>query len=763
LSGRRIHIGAILLIRLREGISMVTLENVPSVRPYVFSMGYLECLKAYLEFLGEDVSIYDLYALSMDSFRFFFCPDDVDKGPWVYRYNPFGYEWLEGNPLRLACFFLKYEYEYHYGEPYEAAWNKVKSVLKEGRPVIALIHPREPGKPIAVLITGFDEEKSVVLFGSLEGNRIECPTEEFQHLWSKAYTLEPEREKSPPYHYGNIGLEKRGGPLIACHPYFFLRKKLEGGFPATISRSIVILQSTLLNALRKSSRGCACGFKAYEELIACLEGVEKNHSTMSNEEIDQLRLEDDQPIKLGGWSGVPLLLLQGSRQAAADYLEEMADDESEFDFQLHRSIFYEPLKERSYAQDLVPKEAVTEDDVMYRNPQYQKWWTQRRKHVKKAASLYLDIVQLLEKLKFAQPTISHLYPKLSKLNSTEPKPRRKATRSLADDRKKAAQIVREILAREKAAWTELNQTIAENWPGVYDWRWSNTQSMDVFRSSFIRFLELRDGARVLDVGFGSGFLARLIAKACKCKVIGIDVQGLSIQYARELAEKEGVNVKFQWGNAHDLEFEDNSFDVVMCTNFDAPPFLGEMIRVCREGGLIVTNARNIMGIKHYPPFLEVHTSAYMDEIDRILLKKQYANVETPPLTGFLKDLLYVPTYFLESGLTDVQMMPYFMGGLRKDIDKRSIEEKVHQLKKDLEWIQTEKNEWIKQSKASKQRIKPRNGLTPEERKKLLDFEEERARFLLENPCRLEKDAAICTRIGVFIKGRKPASSQKKLS
>lgn len=632
-------------------------------------------------------------------------------------------------------------------------------MLKQGRPVIVLLRPSSPGKPIAALVVGFDTTKSVIYCNGLEGDHIEYTTKEFRSRWSDVHILEEEKEPNPLYNY--FGYKGTGGPMNSSHPYFFIKKgEREWRYWKPLvreQRSYALWRATREYPRRKRSRGCACGLSAFEELATSLEKEELDYSEYDDREIDLLKFSEEQLERWGGWNGSPLLLLQGSRQAAADYLRVMAEDESEYDFQASMREFEENYGMRS----IVPR--VTYDFT--RDAQFMEWWNSRRQHVRNAASLYSEVIRLLEELKFTCPTSSDLSPRKDKINSANPALRRKAIRSLAADRKKAAKIVREILAKEKAAWSEINEVIEESWPYSLEWYWYRTQPMEIFRSSLVQFLELHDGARVLDVGCGSGFLARLIRNSCECEVIGIDIREGTLRYARELAEKEGVDVCFQWGNGEDLEFEDNSFDVVMSTN--SPQFydvLKEMIRVTKEGGLVVTNGRIIPcdypgSIKHYPPFLASHKITQIHEMDKILYKIEHSDMKTDPFTWELQSFLdrLLPAFFYGNNLEDIQMMSLCEGGFLKDIDKRSIEEKVQQLQKDLQWIKEQKKDLAKPLRS------PKDGLTQKERKKLLDFEEERIRYLLEDPERLKKDTAIHMGIEVYIKGRKPLSSKNTTS
>ena len=118
----------------------------------------------------------------------------------------------------------------------------------------------------------------------------------------------------------------------------------------------------------------------------------------------------------------------------------------------------------------------------------------------------------------------------------------------------------------------------------------------------VRETGLRD-PRVLDVGCGTGRVSIQVAKALKTShVTGVDiyegVSGNSPDIARRNAEIEGVadRVKFSYGNAMELPFDDDTFDVVTMGSVlhemhgpeDQAKALREVVRVLRPGGRFVT-------------------------------------------------------------------------------------------------------------------------------------------------------------------------------
>ena len=97
--------------------------------------------------------------------------------------------------------------------------------------------------------------------------------------------------------------------------------------------------------------------------------------------------------------------------------------------------------------------------------------------------------------------------------------------------------------------------------------------------------------RVLDVGCGIGGPARYLAKTVGCHVTGIDLTEEFVEVARMLAHRCGLsrNTEFHQGNALELPFEDNSFDVVWCQNVtmniaNKAELLAQIHRVLKPGG-----------------------------------------------------------------------------------------------------------------------------------------------------------------------------------
>ena len=107
---------------------------------------------------------------------------------------------------------------------------------------------------------------------------------------------------------------------------------------------------------------------------------------------------------------------------------------------------------------------------------------------------------------------------------------------------------------------------------------------------FFRRLAIPSGAKLLDVGCGTGQLA-LIAARAGAQVTGCDIATNWVERARARATAEGLSATFDEGDAEALPYADSSFDVVtslLGAMFAPRPDLvaSELLRVCLPGGKI---------------------------------------------------------------------------------------------------------------------------------------------------------------------------------
>ncbi|HIE31073.1 MAG TPA: class I SAM-dependent methyltransferase [Methanosarcinales archaeon] len=96
---------------------------------------------------------------------------------------------------------------------------------------------------------------------------------------------------------------------------------------------------------------------------------------------------------------------------------------------------------------------------------------------------------------------------------------------------------------------------------------------------------------ILDVGTGTGFLALIFAEMGH-KVTGIDISRCMLEKSRNKADKLRLAVDFMHGDAENLPFEDETFDIVvnrylLWTMPDPEHAIDEWSRVVKSGGKLV--------------------------------------------------------------------------------------------------------------------------------------------------------------------------------
>jgi phosphatidylethanolamine/phosphatidyl-N-methylethanolamine N-methyltransferase len=106
----------------------------------------------------------------------------------------------------------------------------------------------------------------------------------------------------------------------------------------------------------------------------------------------------------------------------------------------------------------------------------------------------------------------------------------------------------------------------------------------------IRSLDIEPGARVLELGVGTGL--SLDAYPSHCHVVGVDLAPDMLERAQDKVNRNGWrHITLEQGDALDLKFEDDSFDYVMAFHVisvvpDPQRMLDEARRVCRPGGIV---------------------------------------------------------------------------------------------------------------------------------------------------------------------------------
>jgi ubiquinone/menaquinone biosynthesis C-methylase UbiE len=143
-----------------------------------------------------------------------------------------------------------------------------------------------------------------------------------------------------------------------------------------------------------------------------------------------------------------------------------------------------------------------------------------------------------------------------------------------------ARFVTDVVVRAPFLWRLFRGRMRRNFDALAP-EWDETR---VSRERLVAMTAALDATgaptRALDVGTGTGAVARLIAERWpSAEVTGVDVSPGMIAEARRLGQE-----RYDVGDASALPYEDGSFDLVTLNNMI--PFFGELARVTAVGGYV---------------------------------------------------------------------------------------------------------------------------------------------------------------------------------
>ncbi len=153
---------------------------------------------------------------------------------------------------------------------------------------------------------------------------------------------------------------------------------------------------------------------------------------------------------------------------------------------------------------------------------------------------------------------------------------------------------------------------------------------------------------LLDIGCGTGYLIDMLSKEHDARFVGLD---LSPKMIKQSESKNIKNAKFVEGRSDELPFEDNTFDIVTCSQSfhhypetDKP--MQEAKRVLKEGGLYILSDTGcgpfkLFGVK-VDSFIYRHFSntgdcniSYMEKTVRDMEKNGFVIVKAEKITKFI--------------------------------------------------------------------------------------------------------------------------------
>ena len=174
-----------------------------------------------------------------------------------------------------------------------------------------------------------------------------------------------------------------------------------------------------------------------------------------------------------------------------------------------------------------------------------------------------------------------------------------------------------------------------------------------------------DGAQILDVGCGTGYFTRLLARGPESACFtGIDMEDGFIERAKELAEAEGLAISFLEGDALHLPFTDASFDVAVSHTFltsvtDPQGAVAEMKRVVKPGGLIASVTCMNFLPQVFTPGEYPSDCTWYKEFQELTLTLNQAYEKINPLAGYAGGVRpdLVPGFLAKQGLQEVSAYP----------------------------------------------------------------------------------------------------------
>ena len=117
--------------------------------------------------------------------------------------------------------------------------------------------------------------------------------------------------------------------------------------------------------------------------------------------------------------------------------------------------------------------------------------------------------------------------------------------------------------------------------------------------------KMRTGARVLSVGCGPGVILReLCMLDSSIRATGLDISEERVREAKQ-KNRENAQANFVRGDAQAMDFASNSFDLVysrMLLEYlkDKEGAVNEMVRVCKQGGVVLLQDLDGQLLWHYP-------------------------------------------------------------------------------------------------------------------------------------------------------------------
>lgn len=166
--------------------------------------------------------------------------------------------------------------------------------------------------------------------------------------------------------------------------------------------------------------------------------------------------------------------------------------------------------------------------------------------------------------------------------------------------------------------------------------------------NIFEFLKDKEYKKLLDIGCGTGYLIDMLSKEYEAEFTGLD---LSPEMIKQANSKNIKNAKFVEGRSDAIPFDDNTFNIVTCSQSfhhypDTDKAMQEAKRVLKPGGLYILSDTGVgpfkmLGVK-IDDFIYRHFSntgdcnvSYMEKTIKDMERNGFMIVKAEKLTTFI--------------------------------------------------------------------------------------------------------------------------------
>jgi len=143
---------------------------------------------------------------------------------------------------------------------------------------------------------------------------------------------------------------------------------------------------------------------------------------------------------------------------------------------------------------------------------------------------------------------------------------------------------------------------------------------DIRENFVFSLIEAKKDEKILDIGFGSGIMLKMLTER-RCNTYGVDISSEAVEFIKKTNKKAKVKVC----DAQKLDFPDNSFDKVVCSEViehlkKPDELLKEVYRILKPKGRFIISTPNYLS--HYAILEWLYDKAKMHDME-VDLGKQH--------------------------------------------------------------------------------------------------------------------------------------------